>query len=70
MLDRDEPKRIAALRRLLGLVAMGNETSEQMRQEVDLISGAQAPAFRCGDSADPTRIAASSPVGENIHQYG
>jgi hypothetical protein len=36
----------------------------------DLISGAQAPTFRCGESADPTRIAASSPVGENIHQYG
>ena len=36
MLDRDEPKRIAALRRLLGLVAIGNETSEQMRQEVDV----------------------------------
>jgi hypothetical protein len=36
MLDRDEPKRVAALRRLLGLLAIGNEISEQMRQEVDV----------------------------------
>jgi hypothetical protein len=32
-LDRTEPEEIEALRRCLGLVTVGNETSEQRRQE-------------------------------------